>query len=68
MTAEIDRLPPVYASRRQFSYVIVREPDSFILYKAYTDNCGTVRLAEFKTKTAAEEFVNDLPAARRVWL
>jgi hypothetical protein len=61
-------LPSVYPPRsREFSYVIVAEPDGFVLYKAYS-NYGSIRLAEFKTRALVEEFVNDLPAARRVWL
>ena len=66
MTAEIARL--VYPPRRHFAYVIVREPDSFVLFKAYSDNLGTVRLAVFKSREGVEEFVSGLPVARRVWL
>jgi hypothetical protein len=67
MTAEIKYLPHVYPPR-EFAYVIVGEPDGFVLYKAYTNNIGTVRLAEFKSRKEADAFVNDLPPARRVWL
>jgi hypothetical protein len=66
MTAEIARL--IYPPRRHFAYVIVREPDSFVLFRAYSDNHGTVRLAEFKSQEEVEEFVSGLPVARRVWL
>jgi hypothetical protein len=69
MIVDIARLPDIYPPRhREFAYVIVAEPDSFVLYKAYTNNIGTVRLAEFKTRKEADSFVNDLPPARRVWL
>jgi hypothetical protein len=68
MIVDIERLPHVYPPRRQFAYVIVREPDSFVLFKAYSDNHGTVRLAEFKSGEEVEEFVSGLPGARRVWL
>jgi hypothetical protein len=34
MTAEIERLPHIYPPRhREFAYVIVAEPDSFVLCK-----------------------------------
>jgi hypothetical protein len=64
----LDDFPAVYPPRRQFTYVIVAEPDAFVLFKAYADNIGTVRLCEFKTKAEVTEFVDSLPAARRVWL
>jgi hypothetical protein len=54
--------------RREFTYAIVAEPDVFVLYKTYTNNIGTVRLAEFKTRRAVDAFVDTLPAARRVYL
>jgi len=57
MTVDIERLAHVYPPRRQFAYVIVREPDSFVLFKAYSDNLGTVRLAVFKSREGVEEFV-----------
>jgi hypothetical protein len=63
MTAEIARLP-----RRQFSYVVVREPDCYVLFKAYSDNVGTVRLCEFKSRQEVDEFLSELPPAGRVWL
>jgi hypothetical protein len=68
MTAEVVRLPSVYPPRLQFAYVIVREPGGFVLFKAYSDNHGTVRLAEFRTRQEADEFLNELPPARRVVL
>jgi hypothetical protein len=61
-------LPSLYPPRsREFSYVIVADPDGFVLYKAYS-NHGSIRLAEFKSRAEVEGFVNDLPPARRVWL
>jgi hypothetical protein len=60
--------PVPQQSPREFAYVIVREPDSFVLFKAYADNLGTVRLAEFNSREDVEEFVSGLPVARRVWL
>jgi hypothetical protein len=66
MTAEVVRLPSVYPPRLQFAYVIVREPGGFV--QAYSDNHGTVRLAEFRTRQEADEFLNELPPARRVVL
>jgi hypothetical protein len=44
--------------------VIVAEPDSFVLCKVYTNNIGTVRLAEFKTRKEADSFVNDLASSQ----
>jgi hypothetical protein len=65
MTAEIERLPHIYPPRhREFAYVIVAEPDSFVLCKVYTNNIGTVRLAEFKTRKEADSFVNDLASSQ----
>jgi hypothetical protein len=64
-----ENLPAVYPPRRrEYAYVIVREPNSFVLFKAYTNNIGTVRLCEFETKAEVTAFVDGLPAARRVWL
>jgi hypothetical protein len=64
-----ENLPAVYPPRqRDFAYVVVTEPHSFVLFKAYNDNCGTVRLCEFKTRAQVEQFVSGLPPARRVWL
>jgi hypothetical protein len=58
-------LPSVYPPRRrEYAYVIVREPDSFVLFKAYTNNIGTVRLLEFADLKKALAFVETLPVAR----
>lgn len=53
---------------REYAYVIVREPDCFVLFKAYTNNVGTVRLLEFPDLKKALAFVATLPAARVVIL
>jgi hypothetical protein len=64
MIVDIERLPSVYPPQRQFAYVIVREPGSFVLFKAYSDNHGTVRLAEFRTRQETDEFLNELPPGK----
>jgi len=54
--------------RRQYCYVVVREPSGFVLFKAYSNDSGTVRLCEFATKEEVDEFLSTLPPVRRVWL
>jgi hypothetical protein len=65
-----ENLPNIYPPRRrQYAYVIVAEPnDTFVLFKAYNDNVGTVRLLEFTDLKKAMAFVETLPAARVVIL
>ena len=65
----IGSFPDIYPPRRrEYAYVIVREPDSFVLFKAYSDNLGTVRLVEFSDLKKALSFVGKLPRARVVLL
>jgi hypothetical protein len=65
----LNDFPVIYPPRFAFTYVIVREPeDVYVLYKAFSDNKGTTRLCEFNGRKAVEEFLSELPAARRVWL
>jgi hypothetical protein len=65
----IGEFPVIYPPRFAFSYVIVREPNNVhVLFKAFSDNNGTVRLCEFASRAGVEEFLADLPPARRVWL
>ena len=62
-------LPSAYPPRRrEYAYCIVREPGSFVLFKAFNDNCGTVRLLEFADLKKALAFVETLPQARVVLL
>jgi hypothetical protein len=65
----LNDFPVIYPPRFAFSYVIVREPNNVhVLFKAFSDNRGTTRLCEFGSRQEVEDFLADLPAARRVWL
>jgi hypothetical protein len=47
----LNDFPVIYPPRFAFSYVIVREPNNVhVLFKAFSDNNGTVRLCEFASR------------------
>jgi hypothetical protein len=65
----LNDFPVIYPPRFAFSYVIVREPANVhVLFKAFADNHGTVRLCEFESREALDEFLAELPPARRIFL